>query len=102
MSIKLLTEHHLKFLSLIGGCTGSCESTLAKMPHCLELHATAHIVKLGLLKYESVGLEKKALWQGFEFKPLLKTFSCPLTGFLFDPAPKRGPEKTGYLSGFSV
>ena len=30
MSVKLLTEHHLEFLSLKGGCTGSSESTLAK------------------------------------------------------------------------
>ena len=34
MSVKLLTEHHLEFLSLTGGCTGSSESTLVKMPHC--------------------------------------------------------------------
>ena len=34
MSVKLLTEHHLEFLSLKGGCTGSSESTLVKMPHC--------------------------------------------------------------------
>ena len=33
MSVKLLTEHHLEFLSLKGGCTGSSESTLVKMPH---------------------------------------------------------------------
>ena len=34
MSVKLLTEHHLEFLSLKGGCTGSPESTLVKIPHC--------------------------------------------------------------------
>ena len=34
MSVKLLTEHHSKFLSLKGGCTGSSESTPVKMPHC--------------------------------------------------------------------
>ena len=34
MSVKLLTEHHLEFLSLKGGCTGLSESTLVKMPHC--------------------------------------------------------------------
>ena len=33
MSVKLLTEHHLEFLSLKGGCTGSSEFTLVKMPH---------------------------------------------------------------------
>ena len=35
-SVKLLTEHHLEFLSLKGGCTGSFECTLVKMPHCLK------------------------------------------------------------------
>ena len=34
MSIKLLTEHNLEFLSLKGGCIGSSESTLIKMSHC--------------------------------------------------------------------
>ena len=40
MSVKLLTEHHLRFLSLKGGCTGSSESTLVKMPHCWKSHVT--------------------------------------------------------------
>ena len=35
MSVKLLIEHRLEFVSLKGGCTGSSESTLVKMPHCL-------------------------------------------------------------------
>ena len=43
MSVKLLTEHHLEFLSLRGGCRGSSESTLVKMPHCWKSHARAHI-----------------------------------------------------------
>ena len=34
MSVKLLTEHHLEFLSLKGGCTGSSESSLVKMSNC--------------------------------------------------------------------
>ena len=38
MTIKLLTEHHLEFLSLNGGCTGSHESTLVKMSHCWKSH----------------------------------------------------------------
>ena len=41
MSVKLLTKHHLEFLSLKGGCTGSSDSTLAKMPHCWKSHAMA-------------------------------------------------------------
>ena len=44
MSVKLLTERHLEFLRLKGGCTGSSESTLVRMPHCWKAHVTAHIV----------------------------------------------------------
>ena len=43
MTVKLLTEHHLEFLSLKGGCTGSSESTLIKMPHCWKSHVVAHL-----------------------------------------------------------
>ena len=31
MIVKLLTEHHLKFLILKGGCTGTSESTHVKI-----------------------------------------------------------------------
>ena len=34
MSVKLLTEHRLEFVSLKGGCAGSSESTLVKMQMC--------------------------------------------------------------------
>ena len=44
MSVKLLTEHHLEFLSLKDGCTDSPESTLAKMLHCWKSHAAAHFI----------------------------------------------------------
>ena len=43
MSVKLLTEHHLEFLSVRGGCKGSSLSTLVKMPHCWKSHVAAHI-----------------------------------------------------------
>ena len=42
MNIKLLTEHHLEFLSLEGGCTGLSESSHVKMSHCWKSHVTAH------------------------------------------------------------
>ena len=42
MNIKLLTEHHLEFLSLTGGCTDPSESTLVNMPHCWKSHVVAH------------------------------------------------------------
>ena len=44
MIVKLLTEHHLEFLSFKGGCRDSSESTLVKMPHCWKSHALAQIV----------------------------------------------------------
>ena len=43
MSVKLLTEHHMEFLSLKGGCRGSSESTLVKMPHCWKSRAAAQM-----------------------------------------------------------
>ena len=43
MIVKLLTEHHLEFLSLTGGCRGSSESTLVKMSNCWKSHAMAQI-----------------------------------------------------------
>ena len=43
MTVKLLTEQHLEFLSLKGGCTGSSESTLVKMPHCWKSRVAAHM-----------------------------------------------------------
>ena len=44
MIVKLLTEHHLEFLRLKGGCRGSSEYTLVKMPHCWKSYAAAHSV----------------------------------------------------------
>ena len=43
MIVKLLTEHHLKFLSFKAGCAGSSKSTLVKMSNCRQSHVTAHI-----------------------------------------------------------
>ena len=48
MNVKLMTKHHLEFQSLKGGCTGSSESTLVKMPHCWKSHVAAHRVIKGL------------------------------------------------------
>ena len=42
MIVKLLTEHHLEFLSLKGGYRGSSESTLVKMSNCWKSHAAPH------------------------------------------------------------
>ena len=37
MNIKLLTEHHLEFISLKEGCTGLSESTLVQNATLLEI-----------------------------------------------------------------
>ena len=43
MIVKLLTEHHMEFLSLKGGCRGLSESSLVKMSNCWKSHAVAQI-----------------------------------------------------------
>ena len=44
MIVMLLTEHHLEFLSLKGGCTCSSESTLVKKNvKLLEISCTGSI-----------------------------------------------------------
>ena len=46
MIVKLLTEHHLEFLSLKEGCRGSSESTLVKMSNCWKYHAAAQLYSI--------------------------------------------------------
>ena len=48
MSVKLLTEHPLEFLCLKGGCIGSSESTLVKIPHCWKSHVPAQLFTIAL------------------------------------------------------
>ena len=43
MNVKLLTGHHLEFLSFKEGCRGSSESIHIKMLHCAKSHAKAKI-----------------------------------------------------------
>ena len=43
ISVRLLTEHNLEFLSLKRASTGSSESTLVKMSHRWKLHVAAHL-----------------------------------------------------------
>ena len=57
MTVQLLTEHHLEFLSLKGVCIGSSVSTLVKMLHCWKSHVAAHLslqVKAHETTYRSV------------------------------------------------
>ena len=61
MSVKLLTEQHLEFLSLTGGCTGSSESNHAKMPH-----AAAHAM---------IFVHNQCLLQNFGIAYICKMFT---------------------------
>ena len=51
MIVKLLAEHHLELLSLIGGCTGLSKSTLVKMPHCWKSHVTVQSLFWAIVFY---------------------------------------------------
>ena len=46
MTVKLLTELHLRFLRLKRGCTGSSESTLVKIPNLWKSRVAAHLKKV--------------------------------------------------------
>ena len=45
MILKLLTIHHLEFLSVKGGCTGSSGSILVKMSNCWKSHVAAQLLR---------------------------------------------------------
>ena len=64
VSVKLLTEQHLEFLSLKGDCTGLSEPTLVKMPHCWKSHVAAHLCLeiltcISLICTMNTGLDKQ-------------------------------------------
>ena len=62
MSVMLLTEHHLEFLSLKGGCTGSSESALVRCHNCWKSHAAAHLVLLqGSPQWVNIDLEEQCV-----------------------------------------
>ena len=73
MSVKLLTEHHLEFLSLKGCCTCSSKSTLVKMPHCWKSHIVFYLIQcilesgaisilVGLTGRTDPGLKLNGIW----------------------------------------
>ena len=43
MTLGVLTEHLLEFLTLKGGCIGLSGSTLVQMPHCSKSYVTAQM-----------------------------------------------------------
>ena len=82
MIVKLLTEHHLEFLSLKGGCRGSSESTHVKMPHCWKSHVMAHLSRIYMARVilPLASLRTPATTASFSigFKEVVTYNSCPL------------------------
>ena len=48
MTVNLLAKHHLEFIRLIEGCTGSSESTCVNVSHCWKSHVMAQLLLLSL------------------------------------------------------
>ena len=72
--LRLLIEQHFEFLSLKGGCTGSFESLLVKMPHCWKSHVAAHIFMGGSRKFLRMGPDNVPLF--FFSSPELNVSYC--------------------------
>ena len=50
MTVRLLTKHHLEFLSLKEGCTGSFETIHVKVPYCWKSRVTDYDrARLGII-----------------------------------------------------
>ena len=67
MTVKLLTEHHLEFLSLKRGYTGLSESTLVKIPHCQKSHVAAHILynKFSYIYFQNAEMDSEEILLNF-------------------------------------
>ena len=70
MIVKLLTEHHMEFLNLKGGCRGSSESTHVKIPHCWKSHATA------LMLLALVGISSQSYFMAGGFREISEATLC--------------------------
>ena len=61
MIVKLLTEHHLEFISLTEGCTDPSESIHVKIPHCWKSHVMAHIIVFQMRSRYTTVIKQKRL-----------------------------------------
>ena len=52
-----MTEQHLEFLGLKGGCTDSSESTHVKMQHCWKSHVAVHMYVLQYMHEYTVSID---------------------------------------------
>ena len=68
MTVMLLTEQHLEFLSSTGGYTGLSESTLVEMPHCWKSYVAAqmflpgHMINRGFLWNMAFQFQISTIW----------------------------------------
>ena len=62
MTVKLLTEHHLEFLSLKEGCRGLSECTFVKMSNCWKSHAAAHMISMKIGKFDAFCNPEIQIW----------------------------------------
>ena len=60
MTVKLLTEHQLEFLSLTDRCTGSSESTPVKVSNCFEISCTDSVAIIHLPEKDMTVIVKGA------------------------------------------
>ena len=81
MNVKLLTEHHLEFLRLKGGCTGSSESTLVKchiawnhMSRLKSLVSNSHLYTLRCVCINITPCLPVTVWSGFKLVDILIVF----------------------------
>ena len=91
MSVKLMTEHHLEFLSSKASCTGSSYSTLIKTSHCWKLHAMAHkvvrtihtvikklLIRIPCIKlHDIIPLKQAQIYKCIELTHLINGFVLP-------------------------
>ena len=101
MSVKLVIEHHLEFLSFKGGCTGSSESTLVKMPHvwksrhCSFFKCLTHLCITSQIWDMRKGVEQDLFLFGLRFYiPInsyshVETISSPGNSFAWASLTKR-------------
>ena len=105
MSVKLLTEHSLEYLSLKGGCTGSSESTLVKMPHCWQSHFTAHFYfqSSGICKMITCFSKENTVLRACIKPDLVSVIPNAVDATMFVPDPsKRTPGKGRYKMGLDA
>ena len=78
MTLRLLTEHHLEFLTLKGDCTGSSMCTLVKLSHCWKNHMSwltwLWLLLHGRLEY-IIGKRYFLWYKGGHKKPWFLNFS---------------------------